>query len=249
MPHILLVNPSKRKPRRKTSTRKNPVKKRRSAKQKAATRKLVAFNRRRKNPVTARRRRSTTKKTKRRTPSRRTYATKRRSSRRRRRNPALSMRSVQNQVMDAGTGAVGAIALDVVQGYLPIPANLKAGIVGTLVKVGLAISIGIIGSKVRIVSNAVAGKMANGALTVVLHDELKKQIMTFAPGIQMGEYLGPDGLGMYEGAGYAPYGEDTLGGPYLPSLDTESLDFQQDGFGMGEYVGAPGEYMDEMDFA
>lgn len=218
------------------------MKKRRTAKQKAATRKLVALNRRRKNPT---RRRTAKKRPVRRRAS--AAPKRRRASRRRRSNPALTTRSVRNQVMEAGTGAVGALALDVVQGYLPIPANLKSGIVGTLVKAGLAISIGIIGSKVRIVSNATAGKMANGALTVVLHDELKKQVQTYAPGIQMGEYLGPDGLGMYEGAGYSPY-DDGLGGPYLPSLDTESLDFQQDGFGMGEYMGEPAAYQDDMSF-
>lgn len=242
MPQILLVNPSKRKPRRKTSTRKKTVKKRRTAAQKAATRKLVALNKRRKNPT--RRKTARKKPTRRRAVAR--AAPKRRRSTRRRSNPSLTTRSVRNQVMEAGTGAVGAIALDVVQGYLPLPANLKTGIIGTLVKAGLAISIGIIGSKIRIVSNATAGKMANGALTVVLHDELKKQVQTFAPGIQMGEYLGADGLGEYVGAGFSPY--DGLGGPYLPQLDTESVDFQQDGFGMGEYVEQAADYQDDMAF-
>jgi len=243
MPHILLVNPSKRKPRRKTSTRKNPVKKRRTAAQKAATRKLVALNKRKRNP--SRRKASRKKPTRRRAASRAAPKRRRRSAHRRS-NPALTTRSVRNQVMDAGIGAGGALALGVVQGYLPIPANLKAGIVGTLVKAGLAIGIGIIGAKTKIVSNATAGKMANGALTVVFYDELKKQVQTYAPGIQMGEYL-DGGMGEYVGAGYAPY--DALGGPYLPSLDTESVDFQQDGFGMGEYIDEPAEYMDDMAFA
>lgn len=244
MPQILLVNPSKRKTRRKTSTRKNPVKKRRTAAQKAATRKLVALNKRRRGGST--RRKNPVKRTARRKPARRRAAPaarKRRRSTRRRSNPALNMRSVKNQVIEAGTGAAGAIALDVVQGYLPIPANLKGGIVGTLVKAGLAIGIGVLGSKTKLVSYSTASKMANGALTVVLHDELKKQIAVYAPGIQMGEYMGEyvgADLGYY-GAGLNP-DEDVLGGPYLPELDSESMSFQQDG--MGEYEGV--DYMDDM---
>jgi len=244
MPHILLVNPSKRKPRRKTSTRKKPVKKRRTAAQKAATRKLVALNRRKSNPV---RRRTSKKPVRRRTARRAAPKKYRRKSARRRANPALTTRSIRNQVMDAGIGAGGALALDVVQGYLPIPANLKAGIVGTLVKAGLAIGIGIVGSKIKIVSNATAGKMANGALTVVLHNELKKQVQTYAPGIQMGEYIDGNGMGMYEGAGYAPYQDAAMGGMFLPTMDS-GISLSDDNFGMGEYIGDSADDMDDMSY-
>jgi hypothetical protein len=160
------------------------------------------------------------------------------------------MRSVQNQLVDAGTGAVGALGLDIVQGYLPIPANLKAGIVGTGVKALLAIGMGVVASKVKIVRPATAAKMANGALTVVLHDELRKQVANFAPGIQMGEYL-DDGLGYY-GSGY-PAGvisNDYGGmGTYLPEISDMDMGMEQDG--LSEYVtggvGQP-EYFEDMSY-
>jgi len=248
MPQILLVNPSARKKtRRKTSTRKNPVKKRRTAKQKAATRKLVALNRRRARGGSRRRTNPVRRKTTRRKATRRRSnpVARRRRTTRRRSSPAFTMRSIQNQIVDAGWGAAGALGLDVVQGYLPLPANLKVGLVGTGVKALLAIGIGVVGQRIKLVRPATAAKMANGALTVVLHDELKKQVANFAPGIQMGEYLDADGMGYY-GSGYSPY-ENGEVGSYLPSLDTESMEFQQDGFGMNEYIDGSGDETGYMD--
>jgi len=245
MAEILLVNPRKR----KTSGRKKVArKKRRTAAQKRATAKMIAANRRRgrgKNPVTQRRKR-------RRKPTRGKSAvarTRRRKApvkrRRRTGNPALNMRSIQNQLIDAGTGAVGALGLDVIQGYLPIPANLKAGLVGTGVKALLAIGMGVVASKVKIVRASTAAKMANGALTVVLHDALKVQVGTFAPGIQMGEYMGDDGLGYY-GSGYnAGVMNDSYGGmgSYLPEIQNMDMNMEQDG--LNEYMGES-EYIEDL---
>ena len=245
MPEILLVNPRKR----KTARRKKPVarKKRRTAAQKRATAKMISSNRkkRRKNTVVRKRRKPVVRRKK---PVRRRAKRRAPTVRRRRRkgNPRLSMRSVQNQLMEAGTGAVGALGLDVIQGYLPIPANLKAGIVGTGVKALLAIGMGIVASNVKIVRGATANKMVNGALTVVLHDELKKQVSNFAPGLQMGEYM-DDGLGYY-GSGY-PAGimGDGYGGmgSYLPELDTDDMGLEQEGLGLYE-SGNDSEYIEDM---
>ena len=174
-------------------------------------------------------------------------ATVRRRARRRVGNPRLSMRSVQNQLVDAGTGAVGALGLDVIQGYLPIPANLKAGIIGTGVKALLAIGMGVVASKVKIVRGATANKMVNGALTVVLHDELKKQVGNFAPGLQLGEYMGDNGMGYY-GSGYPAgiMGEGYGGmGSYLPELQTDDMGMEQDGLGLYE-SGNDSEYIEDM---
>ena len=154
------------------------------------------------------------------------------------------MRSVQNQLMDAGTGAVGALGLDVIQGYLPIPENLKQGLVGTGVKALLAIGMGVLAQNVRIVRPATAAKMANGALTVVLHDELRKLVGNFAPGIPLGAYIGDDGLGYY-GSGYPAgvMGEGYGGmGTYLPEIQDMSMGMEQDGLGAYE----TSEYIEDM---
>ena len=129
--------------------------------------------------------------------------------------------------MTALQGATGALALDVTLGYLPIPANLKAGFVGTGVKALLAIGIGVVGQQTKIVSNQTAARFSNGALTVVLHDELKKQLANFMPNIQMGEYLDANDLGYY-GSGYNP------NGMFLPDLSDDDMGFEQTG--MGEYL-------------
>lgn len=171
--------------------------------------------------------------TRRRATARRSPARRRRV--RRRSNPALTMRSVQSQLMEAGTGAVGALGLGVIQGYLPIPANLKGGIVGTGVKALLAIGMGVVAQKTKIVKPATAAKLANGALTVVLYDELKGLVANYAPGIQMAEYLDP-GMGYYGSgltAGQIVDDPDALG-LLTPSLETDSLTTQEDGF--GEYI-------------
>jgi len=243
MAEILLVNPRKR----KTARRKKPVarKKARSAAQKRATAKMVAANRRRRNP----KRRSTKtvarrKPTKRRTTARRAPVRRRRTARRS--NPALNMRSIQNQLVEAGTGAVGALGLGVIQGYLPIPANLKVGLVGTGIKALLAIGMGVVASKVKIVRGATANKMVNGALTVVLYDELKKQVQNFAPGIQMGEYLNDDGMGYYgSGLTAGVMGDDYGGmGSYLPEIQDMPMGMEQDGLGLYETE----EYVEDMTY-
>lgn len=226
-------------------------KKRRSAAQKRATAKMIAANKRRKNPVKrkrARRKVSVRRKPARRRASRRRAPQRRRRSTTRRRNPTLNMRTIQNQLMDAGTGAVGALGLDVIQGYLPIPANLKSGLIGTGVKALLAIGMGVVASNFKVIRGATANKMVNGALTVVLHDELKKQVQNFAPGIQMGEYLDDDGLGYY-GSGY-PAGvmDESYGGmgSYLPELDADDMGMEQEGLGL--YESGDPVYMEDMSY-
>ncbi len=193
---------------------------------------LVSNPRRRK-----RRKKSTVKrrKTRARNPKRRRRARKTTYSRRRRRNPArMTARGVQNQVMDGLQGAFGALALDVTLGYLPLPANLKAGLVGTGVKALLAIGIGVLGSNLKVIRPATAKVWSNGALTVVLHDELKKQVANFMPNIPMGEYLNTNDYAMgYYGSGYNP------NGMYLPDLSQDDMGF--DMTGMGEYLNESGE--------
>ena len=195
---------------------------------------LLVNPRRRRRKTTVRRKRRVTR---RKNPVRRRRAvSKRRVTRRRRRNPRITMRTIQGDVMEALQGATGALALDVTLGYLPIPANLKAGIMGTGVKALLAIGMGAVLGNFKIVRASTAKAFSNGALTVVLHDELKKQFANFMPNIPMGEYL-DENMGYY-GSGYNP------GAMYLPDLEADTMGFEQSG--MGEYMEA-GSYMDDFD--
>lgn len=187
---------------------------------------------RRKKTTTRRRRKNVASNPKRRRKRRKT------SVRRRRRNPRMTARGVQNQVMDGLQGAMGALALDVTLGYLPLPANLKIGLVGTGVKALLAIGIGVVGANLKVIKSSTAKVWSNGALTVVLHDELKKQVQQFMPNIPMGEYMEYEtGMGYY-GSGYNP------GPVYLPELTSEGMDTDESGF--SEYMGA--EYIDDFSY-
>lgn len=202
---------------------------------------LLVNPRRRRRKTTTRRRRTT--RARKRNPvrrRRRTTVSKRRVTRRRRRNPRVTARRIQNDVMEALQGATGALALDITLGYLPIPANLKSGLVGTGVKALVAIGLGIVGQNLKVIKPATAKAFSNGALTVVLHDELKRQVQVFLPNVAMGEYLN-NNLGYY-GSGYNPGG----GQMYLPELTAEGMDIDESGF--GEYINQPGSYMDDYSF-
>jgi hypothetical protein len=105
--------------------------------------------------------------------------------------------------MGAVPAAAGALALDIVMGYLPIPAQFKGGIMSYVVKGLAAVGLGMVASKV--VSGSTAAKMTDGALCVMLYGALKTATTRFAPQIAMGDY---------EGAGWNP--SDDGMSAYLP---------------------------------
>lgn len=190
MSQLLLINPRKRSSRRKPRT----------AAQRRATAKMLAANRSRRkgrnvnarasNPAPAVRRR-------RRNP----IAAK--SHSRRRRNPiaaskqvSLSANSVMSLAKAGAVGAVGAVAVDVVYGYAQpyLPSAMQspvdsAGSINPLyylAKGGMAVLVGVLGRKVT----RHAGNMAQGSLTVTLHDAMKALMPS---GISMGSvgYMSP----------------------------------------------------------
>lgn len=129
-------------------------------------------------------------------------ARSRRGSRRRvsalRRNPIrkMSVKGIVNDaVMPAATAAAGAIGLDVMMGYLPIPDNLKTGPARYLVKGVGAIGLGMIAQAVGLKAST-ARAMTTGALTVALYEAGKGAIVTAAP--DFAARAGLDGLGIYD---------------------------------------------------
>ena len=158
--------------------------------------------------------------------------------RRRRRNPSLrSITGMLVPTLKSGfTGALGGIGLDLLSGQLIgatwFPATMKTGLPWTGVKLAGALAIGVLGNKV------LRGKgkaLADGAMTIVLHDALKAQLATMLPAsIPLGEYLT-----------YAP----TVGmspGTALPLSTGMGMYITGDGAGLGEYaaadIGATGLY-------
>lgn len=145
---------------RKRSRRKTTAKKRRSP----AKRKTTA--RRRRSPTRARR-------------TRRTY----------RRNPIgkLNVKSFMRQtLMPSAVGAVGALGIDMIMGFLPLPTTWKTGPMRPAVKGIGAVAIGLAASMVT--SRKVAEQITAGGLTVVLYDTMKTFISGQFPAIPLGQY-------------------------------------------------------------
>lgn len=215
MSEILLVNPRRRR-RKKTSTRR---------------RRRPSTRRRRRNPSLGRqlstgRISANPRRRRRRSPARR-----RRSVRRRRRNPVgFKQTAIRSQVQTAATGAIGALGLDVALAYIPIPAMMKAGIPGKIMKGAAAIGLGLVAHRFLNVTAANAARLSEGALTVQFHGIGRELLGQFAPGVAMSAYINDemDQLG-YAGSGWNP-----------------SIPFGDEYGGVGAYIG-PGYTEPEFD--
>lgn len=164
---LLLVNPRKRRKARKTT-----AKRRRTTHHK----RRAPVARRAHNPI-RRRRRATAHRV---------------HHARRRRNPARRKMGFFSPIMPAAIAAVGAIGLDLVWGYAPVPASWKAGTMGYAAKGVGALALGaVLGMFMK---KSTAETLAAGALTVTIYGALKDGISSSMPNIQMGEIM-PAGLG------------------------------------------------------
>lgn len=220
MPHVVIVNPSDRPSQRKARTTRKAstkrkgatvAKKQRTAAQKAATRKMIAANRARSRPArkAPARKVSRAKPAARRTPAKRrarrshpitpaAVATRAgRQLRYRRKNPVGGF--VKDTLMPSVIGGGGALALDVLLGVLPLPAQFKTGPMAPVVKVAGAIGLGYAAGMV--VNKRTAEQIAAGALTVTFYNIAKGLLVRFGGGKIPGlaEYVSmyPDGVGAY----------------------------------------------------
>lgn len=203
---LLLVNPRRR----------------RKARRRPSTRRKTRSRKRRRNPAPPGSRRRTRRATTRR--------------RRRRRNPSLRSTFSSRNIMDVGkaaaTGAAGAILLDVGLGFLPIPANWKAGIGGDVVKGLAAVALGALANMSKFVRPSTARDMTVGALTVQFTGIGRKLLTQVAPGVALSAYMNED----YEAAlGYA-------GSGWNPdySLDWNNGNVAAYNAGEGQPIAAPG---------
>lgn len=166
----------------------NPRKKKRSAAQRAATAKMIAANRaskrgRRKSAV-ATVSAAPKRKYRRSTVRRATRAARRYSRRAGAMLRGFNTGGIVPMVKNAGIGAAGAIGVDIAYGaaskFLPDSVKSPMAADGGMnyayyaAKGALAIGVGMIAGKV--VSPSIASKMAEGSLTVTLHDAMKALI-------------------------------------------------------------------------
>lgn len=150
--------------------------------------------------------------------------------RRRRMSNPLKLPKLGNAkmvIMPGVHGAAGALALDLLYGYVPIPAQFKTGMLGQIVKGVAAIGIGMAASKV---TNArVAHNMSVGALTVVFRDIARTALERYAPSVRLGDVDEASFADYTDMAGYQlnAYNPAPLAGYQLngaPALASDAFD-------------------------
>ena len=202
MQELLIVNPSKRRKSRKAAS---PAQKRaraafarmaRSRRKNPAKRRTVA--KRRSNPIALSSRR------------RRTY----------RRNPiSVGGMKPMNLISAALTGAVGATAVNTILAKIPLPASMMTGKTRYVTQAAAAILLGMAAQKVGPVRKY-AQQMAEGSLTVTLHDLIKDVAM--GAGMNLG------------GMGYYLPGVGVRAAPSAMAAPSPHMG------GMGKYITGPG---------
>lgn len=149
-------------------------------------------------------------------PRKRRHARKKHHARRRHHNPRL-LTGFMSQLQHGAMGAAGALGVNVVLGYLPLPVTLKTGLAGKAVKLVGAAGVGMLAG--RFLGSAKGTAIAQGAITVALYDMFKGLLNQAAPNIQV--LSGDDSMGYLDpamtinGDDFGAYmnGDDT----YLPA--------------------------------
>jgi len=226
---LLLINPAKppskrgrkkpvkKKAPKKATMRKKPMaKKQRTAAQKRATAKLVAFNRRKARGKSAPVKRRRKAPAKRRSTGRAAPVARRRASSvakrraaplRRRRNPIKRKAGmVDTYLYPALIASSGALAVDIIWSYLPIPDAIKVGPMRHPAKVAIAVGASMLAGNV--VNKDTADLMGVGAITVIGHNALRELVGTYVPGLKMDGigYMSPAVIAGQENMGYYPDG-------------------------------------------
>jgi hypothetical protein len=233
MESLFLVNPGKRKRKRKSGKGRMPPALRRywAAKRAAKSgrrkrRKVSVKSRmanpgrrkhrraRRRNPVYSRRRRKVYASKRRRNPVRHRHHARRHRHHARRRNP-FGGSEIQSVVMPALVGAGGAIALAVAYGYLSpnLPSALTSGFMPTAVQAAAALGLGFLAGK--FLGRSQGNAVAVGALTVIAVNAVTPYISS-ATG---GNVPGMNGLGGLKLGGvgdFVPYRRPI--GAYTPNV-------------------------------
>ncbi|MES9901025.1 MAG: hypothetical protein ABW148_18665 [Sedimenticola sp.] len=136
---------------------------------------------------------------------------------------------VNSQLLPAATNAMGALSLDILWSYLPVPMNIKTGPFKHVAKGIGAIAIGMLAGNV--INKRTARAMSQGALTVVMHDAMREVTQQMLPNVPLSYYspgmpAGGSGFNEYTTGGLGAY---TSGGssasPYL-AADTLAKPFQ-----------------------
>jgi hypothetical protein len=252
MPHLFVVNPSPRKAkkakastgrRRKRSAsgqfKRNPSK--RKAPQMAATRRRKRRTTRRasfkRNPI-ANLRRNPVRRRRRRASYRRNPITARRR-RGFRRNPVRVLAGrgsfrIGGMILPAAMIGAGAVGVELLMGYAPLPSFLTTGPARYVTKGVLGVLAGF--AIAKFVNRKAGEAFAAGGIAIATHDAIRAAVGGFAPGLKFGGY------------NWDKYGYDTPSlnsYPNNPGIGYYSPGSTLRGSGVGEYMG---EYVGAGDF-
>lgn len=218
MQELLLINPRKRATRRKSTKAASPAQKRARAAFAAAARARAGTKRK------AKRRSTSSAITVMSNPrKRRTHRKHHAVASRRRHNPISlkgGMAKPLAMLTPALMGALGATTVNTILGKLPLPAAAMTGKMRYVTQGVAAIALAMIAKKVG-VKGAMAAQMAEGSLTVTLHQAIV-------------DVAGSAGMNL-SGMGYYLPG---MRAPAVPSTSANAGQMAMNG--MGKYVSGPG---------
>jgi hypothetical protein len=138
---------------------------------------------------------------------------------------------VNKWVIPSLQAGAGAVLLDVVWGYVPVPAQLKTGPLRHVAKGAGAIALG--WGVGQIAGKRMGDTMALGALTVTAYNAIRELMQTYAPGITLGYYSAGANAGSDPSLGYY-VGSPRLGvnhGESVPVANNEMGYYVQEGVG------------------
>lgn len=189
---------------------------------------LLMVNPRKRRKAPAKRRKTATKAVARPAPRRRRRAAPARSKRVYRRNPIARGNNIVTQVKNSAIGAAGALGVDIAFAKLPIPDAMRTGMMAPaargLVSLGIGMAVG------KVMKNKKLGtQLAEGGITVALHDLMKSQVTKVMP---LGGY--DDGLLGFPSDGLLGMEDLGLGRIFSDSGSSNSI-FDETGLG---YTGA-----------
>jgi hypothetical protein len=95
---------------------------------------------------------------------------------------------VENSLMPAAVGALGALGVSFVVANVPLPASLNTPQSSPLVKIAIALALGAAAG--MIVSEEVGEQVAAGGLTVTLYGVMTTWVQQNAPNVQLARYVG-----------------------------------------------------------
>jgi hypothetical protein len=121
---------------------------------------------------------------------------------------------ITGQILPAGIGAAGALALDVAWPYLPIPASWQGSAFSPLLRIAGAAGIGFAASS--LMGRKFGREVANGAMIVTLYDIGKEYLAnTLPPPAALPAPAAADGAGVYiPGLGWYSAAQDAGMGVY-----------------------------------